>query len=68
MGWTRGSGTPIVAAAFAWMIAFGIVSATRPVTSAVRAGRAVLPQVRRSDLAAHVGAEAVRALLTSIDE
>jgi aldehyde:ferredoxin oxidoreductase len=25
MAWTRGSGTPIVVAAFAWMIAFGIV-------------------------------------------
>jgi hypothetical protein len=25
MGWTRGSGTPIVVAAFAWTIAFGIV-------------------------------------------
>ena len=26
MGWTRGSGTPIIVAAFAWMIAFAIVS------------------------------------------
>ena len=25
MGWTRGSGTPIAVAAFAWMIAFAVV-------------------------------------------